>query len=78
MVLGIALDKKLVSVSPGSVEAGHQSLSSVCGLGGQSLGRERSLWDHPQGLILLNSHRSQNMVPASPHPKTDKPDLCPS
>lgn len=65
---GISSDKKSVSVSPHSVEAGHQSLSSVCGLGVQSLGRERSLWDHPQRFILLNSPRSQNTVPASPLP----------
>lgn len=67
-VPGIALDKKLLWVSPCSVEAGDQSLSSVCGLGGQSLGRECSLWDHPQGLLLLNSPRSQNTVAASPLP----------
>jgi len=76
-VPGIALDKKLVSGSPHLVEAGHQSLSSPHGFGGQSLGREHSFWDYPQGIILLNSPRSQNMVPASPpHPRTEKPDPC--
>lgn len=65
---GISSDKKLVSVSPPSVEAGHQSLSAVRGLGEQSLGRERSLWDHPQRFSLLKSPRSQNTVPASPLP----------
>lgn len=64
----------LLLEAPGSLQShfsshGWKQDLGVCRAWGRS-----SLWDPPQGFILLDSPRSQNTAPTSP--TLEKPGLC--